>query len=140
MSLSCLHDFLSLSPLTSLSSSTVSVSYHDTCSLFPTMRIFLQMLVTCFGTVGCSLSGVIQVSDRFHVFVRVIILYVSTRGLTLLVSSLALHPTHIPPVMTDARSADRMGNYTKFWDKDREHEKSEVQGARVDNYTELVNG
>jgi len=42
--------------------------------------------------------------------------------------------------MTDARSADRMGNYTKFWDKDREHERSEVQGARVENYTELVNG
>lgn len=48
--------------------------------------------------------------------------------------------TRIPPAMTDARSADRMGNYTKFWDKDREHEKSEVQGARVENYTELVNG
>lgn len=42
--------------------------------------------------------------------------------------------------MTDARSTDRIGNYTKFWDKDREHEKSEVQGARVDNYTEVVNG
>ena len=59
----------------------------------------------------------------------------------LLVLSLALHTTtHIPLAMTDARSADRMGNYTKFWDKDREHEKSEVQGARVENYTELVNG
>lgn len=42
--------------------------------------------------------------------------------------------------MADARSTDRIGNYTKFWDKDREHENSEVQGARVDNYTEVVNG
>ena len=42
--------------------------------------------------------------------------------------------------MADARSTDRIGNYTKFWDKDREHEKVEVQGARVDNYTEVVNG
>ena len=64
----------------------------------------------------------------------------SIRGLTLLVLSPALYTTLIPLAMTDARSADRMGNYTKFWDKDREHERSEVQGARVDNYTELVNG
>ena len=42
--------------------------------------------------------------------------------------------------MADARSTDRIGNYTKFWDKDREHEGTEVQGARVDNYTEVVNG
>jgi len=42
--------------------------------------------------------------------------------------------------MADARSTDRIGNYTKFWDKDRKHEKAEVQGARVDNYTEVVNG
>ena len=42
--------------------------------------------------------------------------------------------------MADARSTDRIGNYTKFWDKDREGEKAEVQGARVDNYTEVVNG
>jgi len=42
--------------------------------------------------------------------------------------------------MDDARSTDRIGNYTKFWDKDRENEKAEVQGARVDNYTEVVNG
>jgi hypothetical protein len=42
--------------------------------------------------------------------------------------------------MTDARSTDRIGNYAKFWDKDREHEKAEVQDARVDNYTEVVNG
>lgn len=42
--------------------------------------------------------------------------------------------------MADARSTDRIGNYTKFWDKDRQNEKAEVQGARVDNYTEVVNG
>ncbi|KAF9788304.1 delta-sterol C-methyltransferase [Thelephora terrestris] len=42
--------------------------------------------------------------------------------------------------MADARSTDRIGNYTKFWDKDMQNEKSEVQGARVDNYAEVVNG
>lgn len=42
--------------------------------------------------------------------------------------------------MADARSTGRMDNYTKFWDKDREHEKAEVQGARLDNYAEVVNG
>ena len=42
--------------------------------------------------------------------------------------------------MPDARSTDRINNYTKFWDKDRQNEKAEVQGARVDQYTEVVNG
>lgn len=42
--------------------------------------------------------------------------------------------------MADARSTNRIGNYTKFWDEDRANEKAEVQGARVDNYAEVVNG
>ena len=42
--------------------------------------------------------------------------------------------------MTDARSTDRITNYTQFWDKDRENEKADVQGARVDQYAEVVNG
>ena len=51
-----------------------------------------------------------------------------------------LDTTLIPLAMSDARSTDRIGNYTKFWDKDREGEKAEVQDARVDNYSEVVNG
>jgi hypothetical protein len=42
--------------------------------------------------------------------------------------------------MADARSTDRINNYTKFWDKDREHEKTQVQDTRVENYTDVVNG
>jgi hypothetical protein len=42
--------------------------------------------------------------------------------------------------MADARSTNRIANYAGYWDKDRENEKTEVQGVRVDNYTEVVNG
>jgi len=42
--------------------------------------------------------------------------------------------------MADARSTNRIDNYAKFWDKDRTNEKAEVQGVRVNNYTEVVNG
>jgi len=90
---------------------------------------------------GHSLPGVIQVSDHFfHFDPPFHLIRVNPVDLLLVFSPVLYTNTHIPPAMTDARSADRMGNYTKFWDKDREHEKSEVQGARVENYTELVNG
>ena len=42
--------------------------------------------------------------------------------------------------MADARSIDRIGNYAKYWDKDRKNEKAEVQDTRVDNYADVVNG
>lgn len=96
------------------------------------------MFVTCFDTVEPSPWGVIQVSDRF-LCLFLPSLYVSIRGLNL-DSPVSSYITQIPVAMADTRSTDRIGNYTKFWDKDREHEKSEVQGARVDNYTEVVNG
>ena len=105
------------------------------------MRIYLQTFVTCFGTMEPSLLGYIQVSDHFSIRVFFYRPYTCQLVCSFLIFPLAsLHFSFIPPVMSDARSTNRIGNYTKFWDKDRENEKSEVQGARVDNYTEVVNG
>lgn len=97
------------------------------------------MFVTCFDTVEPSLLGEIQVSDLFSSFSSCFIRVNSCADPSFFSPVLPYH-TLIPPIMADARSTDRIGNYTKFWDKDMQNEKAEVQGARVDHYTEVVNG
>lgn len=42
--------------------------------------------------------------------------------------------------MPELRKADRVNNYTKQWEKDAKDDNETHMQARLDNYTELVNG
>jgi sterol 24-C-methyltransferase len=44
------------------------------------------------------------------------------------------------PTYEDGRKADRIGNYTKFWQKDISKEAEVDNENRIDSYTEVVNG